>query len=314
MRSLFLILTLVASTAFAQVDAVIQGPAESLIGDLVVLNSGGSVGDNKVWMVDPAVSGRTIECADTLAFAVGTPGRYEFTLVVADKNADIDFARHVVTIRASSTIPPPVDPDPNDPNPTDPPPVVPPDTKALTELSRTKASALSDNATATALADSLKQACETSKSKTLTEAKASVSSAFEATMLARVGSSRDKDWLRTWRMPINEAIDQRNPTDTAQYLALIVAVEHGLRNNSGASQPAKVVMYSRPGCIYCDRWERTVMPILSDAGWTIEKALDLVGEVPTFEICAYGQCVRYTGYMDVNTFSQIVASLNTSKE
>lgn len=312
MRSLFLILTLIASTAFAQVDAVIQGPAEGIVGDLVVLNSGGSIGENKVWIVDPAASGRTIECSDTLAFAVGTPGRYEFTLVVADKNADIDYAQHVVTIRASGVVPPPVDP--VDPKPTDPPPVVtPPDAKALTELSRTKAQAMADNATANALADALKQAVEASRAKPLADAKAGVTAAFEATMLARVGSSRDKDWLRGWRMPMNDEIDKRNPTTTDQYLALVTAVEQGLRGNGSATEVSKVVMYSRPGCVYCDRWEKLVMPVLIDAGWIIEKALDPVGTVPHFDVCAYGQCARHDGFMDVNTFSRIVASLKAQR-
>jgi hypothetical protein len=310
MRFLALCLALVASTAFAQPQAVIQGPGESIVGDLVVLNSGASVGDNKVWIVDPAASGRTIECAETLAFAVGTPGRYEFTLVVANKEAEIAFARHVVIVRVQGTTPPPVDPvDPVDPDPTDPPPVVPPNLKELTELSKSRAISLADNATANALADALKAAVAQSGPKPLADAKTAISAAFESTMLARTGASRDKDWLRTWRVPINEAIDKLNPTTTAQYLAAVTAVEQGLRTTGVSVQSAKIVMYSRPGCVYCDRWERLVMPQLLDAGWIIEKAFEPTGDVPKFQVCAYGKCAEHTGYMDMNLFIRIVDSL-----
>lgn len=306
MRSLFVLLALlVVSTAQAAVDAVIQGPAEAFVGDLVVLNCGASVGDNKVWIVDPAAVGKTIECADTLAFAVGTPGRYEFTLVVADKEADIDFDRFVVVVNPQGSTPGPVDPPPIG----DPPVTPPADVAAFIALSRDKAAALGDNFTALALADALRVVITGSAANPLPDARAAVAAAFEATMLGRTGASRDKDWLRGWRMPINEAIDKAVPTTTAHYLAIVSAVEQGLRPSSASENISKVVMFSRPGCIYCDRWKLLVMPELLDKGWTVEFGRDDTEAVPYFDICAYGRCTRYDGYMDLNTFSRIVRSL-----
>jgi hypothetical protein len=100
MRYCLILALAIAGNCWA-VDAKIGGPAEAIVGDLVVLTSSESVGDNKLWIIDPAADGRTIECNETLAFAIGTPGRYEFTLVVADKEAQIDKsnALHTQVVR-----------------------------------------------------------------------------------------------------------------------------------------------------------------------------------------------------------------------
>lgn len=81
---------------FCEVHAVISGPAQSPPGDLVVLHSTESVGDNYKWVAPPGL--QTLECSGNLAFATGKPGTYTFLLIAADKEAAIDVASHTVTV------------------------------------------------------------------------------------------------------------------------------------------------------------------------------------------------------------------------
>jgi hypothetical protein len=307
MRYCLILLLAIAGNCWA-VDAKIGGPAEAIVGDLVVLTSSESVGDNKLWIIDPAADGRTIECNETLAFAIGTPGRYEFTLVVADKEAQIAYARHSVTIRQAGPVPTP-DPIP-DPKPDDPKPQPPSGVEQFEKLSKEQAAKLNDVATAVRLQKSLLDASASVRGRSLDEAKRAIGSAFEATMLQRTGASRDKDWLSTWRVPINEAIAAWKPKDTAAYLAAIEATAKGLVASAASDTvETKVTLYTRKGCVYCDRWKANVMPALEAAGWKIEIIDGAGGSVPRFDVCAYGKCTNHTGYMDVATFGKIVQSM-----
>lgn len=304
MRAIYLALCIFCANICSAVDAKIGGPAEAIVGDLVVLTSSESVGDNKLWIIDPAADGRTIECNDTLAFAIGTPGRYEFTLVVADKEAAIAYARHSVTIRPAGSIsPPPTEPAPVEPEPQ-------PGVSQFEKLSRELAAKVGDATTATALQKSMLDAAASVRGRTLDEAKRAIGSAFESTMLQRTGESRNKDWLGLWRAPIDQAIASWAPKDTASYLSAIEAVAKGLVASAASDTvETKIVLYTRKGCVYCDRWKANVMPELQRAGWRIDIVDGAGGLVPRFDICAYGKCTNHVGYMDVGTFSKIIQSM-----
>jgi hypothetical protein len=295
-------LLLFCQAAFAQTRAVISGQSEAVVGDLVVLSSGDSVGDNKVWIKDPAVENRVIECNDSLAFAVGTPGRYEFILAVADKEANIAYARHSVTIRASGPTPPPVD-DPVDPDP------VPPNLTELSALSRSLIATLADPPTATALGTaltSLSRELKAAQSLTIPQAKTRLGAVLYQVFLNRNGTSRDKNWVAGWQKPIDDAIAKLNPQTVSQFADVIAAIAP--QASAVSTQVSKVVMYSKSGCVPCDRWSQLIRPLIEKAGWAIETRT-ATGVAPTFEICTNGKCTTYEGFMDANTFNSIVRSL-----
>lgn len=293
---------LACQVAFAQTRAVISGQAEAVVGDLVVLSSADSIGENKVWIKDPAVENRAIECNGTLAFAVGTPGRYEFILAVADKEANIAYARHSVTIRAPGPIPPPVN-DPVDPVP------VPPNLTELSALSRSLVAAMNDSATASALGAALlaiSKDLKASSGITIQQAKERLEATLRAVFLNRSGASRDKNWVDGWQRPIDDAIAKINPSTVSQFADAIAAIAPP--TSAVSTMVSKVVMHSKKGCVPCERWMQLVRPMLIDAGWTIE-VTDAVGVAPMFEICTGGKCTTYEGFMDANTFNSIVRSL-----
>jgi len=294
------------------VDAVIEGPSTAFVGDLVVLNTTKSVGDNKLWILDPSIAGKTIQCGDSLAFAVGLPGKYYFTLVVADKEAKIDYQLHMVEITSQPpVVNPPTDPPTNPPvDPPKPPPSS--DLQSFIDLSRSSAAALADAPTTLALADALEAAITRAANMALTDAAAECGKTFESVMLARRGASADKPWLFDFRKPIEAAIQSSMPTTTQQYLQIQRAIVQGLRaalQTSSSTNVSKVTMLSRPGCVYCDRWKQLIKPHLENAGWTVHEQLDTTGPVPSFSVCASGRCVSYTGFMDLKTFNGIVQSI-----
>lgn len=118
LRYLFCFIALTASTAFAQVEAIIKGPDQVKIGDLVILNATDAIGDNHKWVADPRTVGKFFEVADQklLFFAIGTDGEYTFQLIVADKNANIDQVSHRVIVGTGKPVPddPKLPPPPED--------------------------------------------------------------------------------------------------------------------------------------------------------------------------------------------------------
>lgn len=294
------------------VDAVIEGPSTAFVGDLVVLNTTKSVGDNKLWILDPSIASKSIQCGDSLAFAVGLPGKYYFTLVVADKEAQIDYQLHMVEIRSQpDIIQPPTNP-PNNP-PSDPPQPPPSsDLQSFIDLARKSATSLTDPVTTTALADALEAAIARSANLALADAATEFSKTFESVMLSRRGASSDKPWLFEFRKPIENAIEKAMPSSTQQYLQIQRAIVQGLRaalQSPTSTDVSKITMLTRPGCVYCDRWKQLIQPHLEKAGWTIFEKLDTNGPVPSFEICTSGKCVSYTGFLDLPTFNGIVQSI-----
>lgn len=232
MRSLLLLL-IFSSACFADAVAVIEGPTTGRAGDLIVLDGSDSAGDGFRWIVPDGL--QTINCGGVgpgqLAFASGKAGAYTFTLIAADKEAEIDYVTHTVTIAGSVPGPVPVpDPVPDDPTPT-PVPVL----EQLEKISRDSATGLNDSATAIGLAQAImaveaqmEQMCSSGQCPGLGTAKAMMVAAIERRLLAREGVSRNVNWLDGWRKPINEAISKVQANDVPTYRAVMRAVASGL--------------------------------------------------------------------------------------
>lgn len=228
-RGLILWLIL-AGVCFGQPKAVIEGPTRGATGDLVVLDGSSSTGDGHKWIMPAGL--QTLGCeagagVGQIAFASGRPGVYSFTLIVADKQAAIDYAIHTVTIGSGTG---PVDPGPIDPTPT---PV--PDLNKLEQLSYESASRLADATTARGLVDSIlgvdaqiSSLCSRRLCPTLQDAQAMMVSAIETRLLERTGVSRNVNWLAGWRKPINDAIARLQNVDVPKYQAAMRAVASGL--------------------------------------------------------------------------------------
>ena len=133
-----LLLLLLTSSALAEVKAVISGPETANPGDLVVLYTTDSVGDNFVWIQPPKLQVLTCDSSKSLAFAVGTPGVYTFTLIAADTTAAIDYATHTVVVGT-----------PPDPTPT------PTPTPVTDFATISKSTAPADPETATRIVDAI---------------------------------------------------------------------------------------------------------------------------------------------------------------
>src|SRR5690606_25415880 len=154
-KTLFCLLCVVTVAAYAEVNGVIEVTKSANIGDLVVIDSTKAVGDNKLWVVDPRLTGKYLQFGDQIVFASGTPGNYKFQLIVADKEAAIDQTTHEVQVGSGN---PPTQPDPpTDPKPEDPKPD-PPTTGKVRGLSRASAELLNDKETAKLLVAELENA------------------------------------------------------------------------------------------------------------------------------------------------------------
>ncbi len=225
MRSILLWL-LFSSLAVAQTSAKIVGPTEAPAGELVVLSSTGSVGDNLVWIKPDTLQTLSVGCSviDTqIVFATVKPGRYEFVLIVADTKANIDYAKHVVTIKGSTA--PPVDP-PKDP-PKDPPPANKWDDLKL--ASAENANKVNDPTTRSRLKASIAAVILELEPNppSLEVAKERVRKAIETTLLTRTGQSMLADWV-PWRKGNQAQIDKLGLVDFADYLSAVKAIGAGL--------------------------------------------------------------------------------------
>ena len=139
MRTALILMMLMPVWAMAQdpvvsARAIISGPEEVHVGDLVVLTIGeGTVADSFFWTL--AGSTKTFYSADkgaTCIFASGTPGDYHFVLSVSKisgtDGSTVDAAEFVVKIIGNvpdvpdPVVPDPVVPDPDKPDPPKPKP------------------------------------------------------------------------------------------------------------------------------------------------------------------------------------------------
>lgn len=118
---------LAAATAHGQVKAVITGPKQASLGDLVVLDGSQSQAQKYKWTaVGHGKSFLPVDGGIRLCFASGSPGEYIFALVAAGTNpnggAEADVALWTVTVGTPTPPTPPTPPQPPTP-PTPPAPI-----------------------------------------------------------------------------------------------------------------------------------------------------------------------------------------------
>ena len=227
MRTLiaFLLLTI---PAFAQdLKASIKGPATALAGTLVFLSHEDAVGDNKVWIIPEELKSASASCGNNIFFSIPTPGRYQFGLIVANKEAEIAYSWHTINVTGSvaPTPPPPTTPVPG---PVIPSPGNPPSNyESIRLTSRAAVDSLQDAATTSLLASSLTNILPKLPSY-LPDAKGFVTSTIETCFAMREPTSRKKDWLNVWRIPIDKEMAKANPATTEEYRECLKAVIRGL--------------------------------------------------------------------------------------
>lgn len=278
---------LLPGTVWGEVRAIIDAPSRVNIGDLVVFDSSRAIGDNHLWVVDPNAVGRTIEFDRRLVFAIGTPGNYQFQLIVADTQANIDQATH--TVKVGGTAPP----SPEPPSP-DPPTPIP---STVFEASRKGVITLNDPTTAKALHTALTTRIRGPPSPE------EVQSLIVEVLRNRTGESATKDWFSLWRKPVESAIDSL--IGKYDYADLLKEVIRGLQTSSESAQAVpSIKMYTNTGCTACLQWKAKEADRLVASGWTIEEVVDKTNPIPYFDIILPNKIIRHQGYLTMATLTQ----------
>lgn len=214
--------------AFAQVappKAVIKGSKEVLAGTLLFLSYEDAVGDNKVWLIPDELKENAATCQSNIFFSIPKPGVYKFGLIVANKEAAIDYCWHEVTVKGG-LLPPEKPVDPVVPTPI---PDKPNYFEKLKEASKVGSQALGDPATATKLAATINSTATSAQNLPLSEATLAMQQAITIVLATRTRESfRTKDWESRWRRPVNEELKLLNPTDTLSYIAAMRAAADGI--------------------------------------------------------------------------------------
>ncbi len=235
---LALCLLLTCSTALTQeIKASIKGPTTALAGTLVFLSHEEAVGDNKVWIIPEELKSASASCGNNIFFSIPTPGKYQFGLIVANKQADIAYSWH--TIDVTGMLAPTPAPTPIQPSPAFPPPSPIPSLESLESIrltSRVAVDNLQDASTTSLLASSLINLLPKLPSD-LPDAKGQVTSTIERCFAMREPTSRTKDWLNVWRVPIDKEIGKAKPATTDQYKECLKAVIRGLCVNGKCPNP-----------------------------------------------------------------------------
>ncbi len=219
-------------TSFAQPVAKITGPAQSPPGEMVVLSSTGSTGDNLRWIKPDNLQTLQVGCTllDTqVVFATSKVGTYKFVLIVADKEARIDYVEHTVTVGNSKPAPGEPDPKP-DPKPDQP---IPGKWNALQASSKIEADKVNDPSTRSKLKAAIAATileiegkCASGNCPTLQAAQGQVRVAIEATLLSR-GENRNTFWV-DWRKAYLNEMNKLGLVDLKDYLAAVKAMGSGL--------------------------------------------------------------------------------------
>jgi hypothetical protein len=225
-----LVFWLLCGSVFAQVEAVIDAPEKAMPGELVVLNSSKSKGDNHKWITPEGISTAQAGCdaiSSQVFFATPRAGSYTFYLIVSDKTAAIDYAKHTVVIGDPVAPQPP----PDAPQP----PTTPGDFIKLTGISKANSLALNDSRTRSALYASLRQVvadlkalCAANQCPTLLGAQSKFVQTVEAVLLSRPRGSRDSNWEEVWRIPNARFIAEAKIATVAKYLDACDAIVRGL--------------------------------------------------------------------------------------
>jgi hypothetical protein len=87
MRPLILFLLLAIPVFGQDLKASIKGPSTALAGTLVFLSHEDATGDNKVWIIPEELKSASASCGSNIFFSIPTPGKYQFGLIVANKQA-----------------------------------------------------------------------------------------------------------------------------------------------------------------------------------------------------------------------------------
>lgn len=221
--SLILLATFCCSVFAQPPKAAIKGPTEVLAGTLLFLSNEDAVGNNKVWLIDDELKSQSASCGANIFFAIPKPGKYTFGLIVANKEAQIDYVFHTVLVKSSPGTPPSTDPS------LPPPPIPPPASYAeVTRTSKLGADSLDDPPTRAALTQALTNTL-LNLQPSLQEAKGQVSTTIETVLLFRNPVSRTKDWLNKWRKPVQNSIEKQAPTTIEEYKRVLQAIIDGLK-------------------------------------------------------------------------------------
>jgi hypothetical protein len=226
MRPLILFLLLAIPVFGQDLKASIKGPSTALAGTLVFLSHEDATGDNKVWIIPDELKSASASCGSNIFFSIPTPGKYQFGLIVANKQAEIAYSWHEINVTGSIAPTPPPTPPPT-PGPINPSPNPTPSYESIRLTSRAAVDTLQDAATTSLLASSLINLLPKLPSY-LPDAKGLVTSTIETCFGMREPTSRKKDWLNIWRIPIDKEIGKANPQTVEEYKECLKAVIRGL--------------------------------------------------------------------------------------
>jgi hypothetical protein len=229
--ALSLLLLTCTTTLSQEIKSNIKGPTTALAGTLVFLSHEEAVGDNKVWIIPDEIKSASASCGSNVFFSIPTPGKYQFGLIVADKQANIAYSWHTIDVVGSAVAPAPPTPTPT------PTPVTPPQSyESIRLTSRTAVDSLQDPSTTSLLASSLTNLLPKLPGD-LPSAKGLVTSTVETCFAMRQPTSRTKDWLNVWRIPIDKEIGKANPQTIEEYRECLKAVIRGLCVNGKCPNP-----------------------------------------------------------------------------
>jgi hypothetical protein len=237
MRPLLLFLLSVLPVMGQDIKATIKGPTTALAGTLVFLSHEDSVGDNKVWIIPEDLKSQSASCGANVFFSIPTPGKYQFGLIVADKQANITYSWHTINVTSPIAPTPPFQPPTQPPvQPPVPPPVTSPSYESIRLTSRAAVDTLQDAATTSLLAGSLTGLLPKLPNY-LPDAKGMVTSTIETCFLMRQPTSRSKDWLNVWRIPVDKEIAKANPQTVDEFKECLKAAIRGLCVNGNCPNP-----------------------------------------------------------------------------
>jgi len=213
----------IAYIAYAQPVAKITGPVQVPAGELTALSSTGSSGDNLVWITPEGLATIQSGCElmdQQIFFSTTRKGIYEFTLIVADKEARIAYSRHTVAVGETT------DPGPPPVNPT------PAKWAELQSISKQQADSINDEPTRIALKAALerqlidiKDKCDKQQCPTLAQAQSNISKTIDTTLLSR--ENRFSIWS-PWRVAIGKPITNKGVKDLPDYLNAVKSFAAGL--------------------------------------------------------------------------------------
>ena len=204
------------------------------------------------------------------------------------------------TVGTGGGTPPPTNP-PTDP-PTDPPtqpPVDPPDrpdgpdVTVVVGISRDSARSLNEPEQAKMLKAEIESwLTEANPSQGLERLKADGSAAVRTALrMYKVRNPTSRaNWATGWRKPIDDWMKANVKTPNG-YIKAMEAVAEGLGSVASAASANRIVMWTSPGCVECERWKKEMMPRFASAGFavTIMPENESVRVYPTYVIDYNGQ-------------------------